>query len=164
MISDGLGSVSTLRGVPYNSVIGDGYAWANVEMRFKLFSFRFLRQNFYIGTNPFFDMGASVQSYRLDKMKMLRKQHDANKLRGLPTTFSDAEMNLIYTGQSPKLHLSAGIGFKIVMNRNFVLSAEFGIPFNTEIYSNTNLNVPVGELTTKKSYSPGINIGMNYIF
>lgn len=164
MISDGLGSVSTLRGVPYNSVIGDGYAWANVEMRFKLFSFRFLRQNFYVGTNPFFDMGASVQPYRLDKMKMLRKQHDANKLRGLPTTFSDAEMNLIYTGQSPKLHLSAGIGFKIVMNRNFVLSAEFGIPFNTEIYSNTNLNVSVDELTTKKSYSPGINIGMNYIF
>ena len=165
MISDGLGSVSTVRGVPYNSVIGDGYAWANVEMRFKVASFRFLRQNFYLATNPFFDMGACVQEYRLvDKMKPLREQHDTNKKKGLPTRFSDAEMNLIYTGNSPKLHLSAGIGFKIVMNRNFVLSAEFGIPLNTVIYSNTNLDVSADELTTKRSYSPGINIGMNYIF
>jgi hypothetical protein len=164
MISDGLGSVSTVRGVPYNSVIGDGLAWANFEMRFKVASFRLFNQDFYLATNPFFDMGACVQEYRLDKMKQLRRQHDDNKQRGLPTTYSDAEMNLIYTGKSPKLHLSAGIGFKIVMNRNFVLSAEFGIPLNTEVYSNTQLNVPVDKLTTKKSYSPGVNIGMNYIF
>ena len=50
------------------------------------------------------------------------------------------------------------------MNRNFVLSAEFGIPLNTVVYSNTNLNVSADKLTTRKSYSPGINIGMNYIF
>lgn len=160
MISDGLGSVSTLRGVPYNSVIGDGYAWANVEMRFKVFSFRFLRQNFYLATNPFFDIGACVQPYRLDKMEKIRKT--GKTLGG--EKLSNAELNLIYTGEPRKVHMSAGIGFKIVMNRNFVLSAEFGIPLNTEIYSNTNLNVPVDELTTKKSYSPGINIGMNYIF
>ena len=164
MISDGLGSVSTVRGVPYNSVIGDGYAWANFEMRFKVYSFRFLKQNFYLATNPFFDMGACVQPYRLDEMKALRAQHEANKQQGLPTTFSDAEMNLIYTGNPLKLHMSAGIGFKIVMNRNFVLSAEFGIPLNTVIYSNTTLDVPADKLTTRKSYSPGINIGMNYIF
>ena len=164
MISDGLGSVSTVRGVPYNSVIGDGYAWANLEMRFKVFSFRFINQNFYLATNPFFDMGACVQPYRLDEMKALRAQHEANKQQGLPTTFSDAEMNLIYTGNPLKLHMSAGIGFKVVMNRNFVLSAEFGIPLNTVVYSNTNLNVSADKLTTIKSYSPGINIGMNYIF
>ena len=164
LISDGLGSITTMRGVPYNSVIGDGYAWANFEVRFKVLSLRFLGQNFYLGTNPFFDLGACVQPYRLDRMKALRRQHEIDKQNGERTKFSDAEMNLIYTDGKPKLHMSAGIGFKVVMNRNFVLSAEFGIPLNTFIYSNTNLNVDVDELTLKQSFSPGINIGMKYIF
>ena len=159
IISDGLGSINTVRGVPYNSVIGDGYAWANFEMRFKIVSFRFIKQNFYLATNPFFDMGACVQQYRLDEMKALRTAHDAGD-----TTLSDAEMNLIYTGEKRKLHMSAGVGLKLAMNRNFILSAEVAVPLNTKVYTNTNLNVPVSELTMKKSYKPGVNIGLNYIF
>ena len=159
IISDGLGSINTVRGVPYNSVIGDGYAWANVEMRFKIVSFRFIKQNFYLATNPFFDMGACVQEYRLDEMKALRTAHDAGD-----TTLSDAEMNLIYTGEKRKLHMSAGVGLKLAMNRNFILSAEVAVPLNTKVYTNTNLNVPISELKMKNSYKPGVNIGLNYIF
>ena len=159
IISDGLGSINTVRGVPYNSVIGDGYAWANFEMRFKIVSFRFIKQNFYLATNPFFDMGACVQQYRLDEMKALRTAHDAGD-----TTLSDAEMNLIYTGEKRKLHMSAGVGLKLAMNRNFILSAEVAVPLNTKVYTNTNLDVPVSELKLKNSYKPGVNIGLNYIF
>ena len=154
IISDGLGSINTVRGVPYNSVIGDGYAWANIEMRFKLVSFRFIKQNFYLATNPFFDMGACVQPYRLDEMKSVLTNN----------TLSQAEKNLIYTGQKEKLHMSAGIGLKLAMNRNFILSAEVAVPLNTKIYTNTDLNVPVSELKMKSSYKPGVNIGLNYIF
>ena len=155
IISDGLGSINSVRGVPYNSVIGDGYAWANFEMRFKLVSFRFIKQDFYLATNPFFDMGACVQPYRLNEMKAVLTNDE----------LSQAEKNLIYTGEKEKLHMSAGIGLKLVMNRSFILSAEVAIPLNSTIYTNTNLkNVPVEELTTKKSYTPGINIGLNYIF
>ena len=159
IISDGLGGINTVRGVPYNSVIGDGYAWANFEMRFKIVSFRFIKQNFYLATNPFFDMGACVQQYRLDEMKALRTAHDAGD-----TTLSDAEMNLIYTGEKRKLHMSAGVGLKLAMNRNFILSAEVAVPLNTKVYTNTNLDVPVSELKMKNSYKPGVNIGLNYIF
>ena len=154
IISDGLGSINTVRGVPYNSVIGDGYAWANIEMRFKLVSFRFIKQNFYLATNPFFDMGACVQPYRLNEMKQVLSS----------TELTQAEKNLIYTGQKEKLHMSAGLGIKLAMNRNFILSAEVAVPLNTTVYTNTDLNVPVSELTTKKSYKPGVNIGLNYIF
>ena len=154
IISDGLGSINTVRGVPYNSVIGDGYAWANVEMRFKLVSFRFIKQNFYLATNPFFDMGACVQPYRLDEMKGVLSNSE----------LSQAEKNLIYTGQKEKLHMSAGLGLKLAMNRNFILSAEVAVPLNTTVYTNTDLNVPVDQLVTKKSYKPGVNIGLNYIF
>ena len=152
IVSDGLGSINTVRGVPYNSVVGDGYAWANVEMRFKLVSFRFIKQNFYLATNPFFDMGACVQPYRLDEMEAVVGSDE----------FTQAEKNLIYTGQKEKLHMSAGIGLKLAMNRNFILSAEVAVPLNTKVYTNTDLNVPVSEL--KSSYKPGVNIGLNYIF
>jgi outer membrane protein assembly factor BamA len=154
IISDGLGSINTVRGVPYNSVIGDGYAWANVEMRFKLVSFRFIKQNFYLATNPFFDMGACVQPYRLDEQKSVLTNN----------SLTQAEKNLIYTGEPRKLHMSAGAGLKLAMNRNFILSAEVAVPLNTKIYTNTDLNVPVSELKMKNSYKPGVNIGLNYIF
>ena len=151
IISDGLGSINTVRGVPYNSVIGDGYAWANFEMRFKIVSFRFIKQNFYLATNPFFDMGACVQPYRLNEMKAVLENNE----------FTQAEKNLIYTGQSEKLHMSAGVGLKLVMNRNFILSAEVAVPLNTKVYTNTSLSEP---LVMKNSYKPGVNIGLNYIF
>ena len=154
IISDGLGSINTVRGVPYNSVIGDGYAWANVEMRFKLVSFRFIKQNFYLATNPFFDMGACVQPYRLNEMEAVLSN----------ASLTQAEKNLIYTGQKEKLHMSAGVGLKLAMNRNFILSAEVAVPLNTKVYTNTDLNVPVEQLISKKSYKPGVNIGLNYIF
>ena len=160
IISDGLGSINTVRGVPYNSVIGDGYAWANFEMRFKLVSFRFIKQNFYLATNPFFDMGACVQPYRLDEMKQIR---ETGKTLG-GEVLTNAEQNLIYTGEPRKLHMSAGIGLKLAMNRNFILSAEVAVPLNTKVYTNTDLNVPVSELKMKSSYKPGVNIGLNYIF
>ena len=149
-----------MRGVPYNSVIGDGYAWANFEMRFKIVSFRFIKQNFYLATNPFFDIGGCVQPYRLDKMEKIRKT--GKTLGG--EDLSNAELNLIYTGEPRKVHTSAGLGLKLAMNRNFILSAEVAIPLNTKVYTNTNLNVPVSELKMKNSYKPGVNIGLNYIF
>ena len=161
IISDGLGSINTVRGVPYNSVIGNGYAWANFEMRFKLVSFRFIKQNFYLATNPFFDMGACVQEYRLDEMKKIRET--GKTLSG--DNLTNSELNLIYTGEPRKLHMSAGVGLKLAMNRNFILSAEVAVPLNTKIYTTTNTKEGFGgDIKIKNSYKPGVNIGLNYIF
>ncbi len=155
IISDGLGSINTVRGVPYNSVIGDGYAWANFEMRFKIVSFRFIKQNFYLATNPFFDMGACVQPYRLDEMKAVVNS----------TELTANEKSLIYSGQKEKLHMSAGVGLKLAMNRNFILSAEVAVPLNTKIYTTDDANKGFnGNVKVKNSYKPGVNIGLNYIF
>ena len=131
--------------------MGNGFAWANFEMRFKLVSFRFIKQNFYLATNPFFDMGACVQPFRLDEMQEATMNDN----------LTQSERNLIYTGQSEKLHMSAGIGLKLAMNRNFILSAEVAVPLNNKVYTNTSLNEP---LQWRNTYSPGVNIGLNYIF
>jgi hypothetical protein len=47
------------------------------------------------------------------------------------------------------------------MNRNFILSAEVAVPLNNKVYTNTSLNE---ELKQVNRYSPGVNIGLNYIF
>ena len=77
--------------------------------------------------NPFFDAGAVLQPYRL------KSQKESNDL-------------IIYSGKNECIHASAGIGLKLVMNHNFVLSAEWGTAFSREDGTNS------------------IDLGINYLF
>ena len=52
----------------------------------------------------------------------------------------------IETQNSEKLHMTAGAGIKAIMNKNFIVSFEWGKPFNSGDGKN------------------GMNIGLNYIF
>ena len=128
--SEGLGSINTIRGTLYNRMIGDGYAWANLELRCRLASFDFIGQHWYVATNPFFDLGAVIQPYRLDRMK-----------KADPATLLN-----IYSGHGEKLHSSAGLGIKLAMNENFIISAEGAVP------------------TDRQDGNFGMNIGLGYIF
>lgn len=125
--SEGLGSINTLRGLLYNRVVGDGYVWGNFELRWRIFDFRLFAQDWYFAANPFFDAGIIVQPYRLEQMK----------------ASNDPE---IYSGQPDGIHCSAGLGVKAVMNHNFIVSAEWGVPFD------------------RRDGTNGFNIGLNYIF
>ncbi|MBQ8335093.1 MAG: BamA/TamA family outer membrane protein [Tidjanibacter sp.] len=128
--NEGLGGKNSLRGIYQGRILADGYAWANVEARIKLVSFRFINQNWYIATNPFVDMGIITKPHEFDKQTT-----DLSKLAGL------------YTGEGwGGVHASAGLGLKIVMNHNFIISCEYGKPFD------------------KRDGKGGINIGTNYIF
>ncbi len=125
--SDILGGAISVRGVAYNRIVGEGMAWGNAELRIRLFGFRMLKQAWYISTNPFFDMGMTVQPFRLDEMK-------------------SAGNRKIYGGDSETLHMSAGIGLKLVVNDNFVLSAEWGKPLD------------------RRDGNQGVYLNLNYIF
>ncbi len=127
VFSEGLGGINTVRGVLYDRIVGDGYVWGNLELRWRMFDFRLFKQAWYLGLNPFADGGRVVQTYRLEEMQA----------SGDP---------LIWDGESEAMHWSAGLGVKAVMNRNFVVSAEWGKPFDGRDGKN------------------GMNIGLNYIF
>lgn len=107
IVSEGLGSSNTIRGFYCNRMVADGYAWANVEIRIKLFSFTFLRQFFYVAVNPFFDCGAVVQPYRAAEMAAM-----------LATSAGDI------AGSARTFEHSAGAGVKMAWNENFVMSIE----------------------------------------
>lgn len=137
MRNEGLGGMNTVRGIMQNRIVANGYAWANFEARIKLFDFRLINQNWYVAVNPFFDMGIITQTRDLEEMK--------NAHLHLPDT---DERALIYNeeGKPNGLHMSAGMGAKLAMNQNFIISVEVGVPFD------------------KQDGNMGTYIVLNYIF
>lgn len=107
---DGLGGSRNLRGILRDRVVGDGITYGNAEFRWKFYRFRLLRQNFYLALNAFADEGMVVQMIKFDKSLIPLSVEQSQY-------FSDAE-------DYP--HLCAGGGFRIVMNENFVICADYG--------------------------------------
>ena len=132
--NEGLGGINTVRGVLRNRVVGAGIAWANIELRYRFAYFPFLGQSWYLVLNPFFDAGRVVQYHKKEAMQLTSDN------------FPHTNSNFLYNGDKEALHMSAGLGFKAVMNRNFIISAEWGKPFD------------------KRDGTNGFNIGLNFIF
>lgn len=112
MYTEGLGGSVSMRGVNRNGVIGEGFTFANVELRWRFVSFQFINQNWQVALNPFFDAGMVTQKFREDKLNNI---DPATKL---------------YSGKNEGIHTSAGCGLKLIMNRNLVVSADFGRAFD----------------------------------
>ena len=143
IITDGLGSFSSVRGTAANRLQGNSYAWANLELRWTMAKFRWINQNWAIAVNPFFDMGMILAPYRMEQMKTLLQDNTPVATVGNKTyTVAD-----LYTQQAEKLHMSAGIGLHVIMNQNFNIAFEFGKCFNQN-----------------DGKGLGSRIGLNYIF
>ncbi len=113
--TEGLGGVNTIRGVLMNRVVGDAYAWGNFEFRVHLFSLQLLGMEIGVGANPFVDAGLITKPFRLDRIAAASAAEIA-ELRTLAT----------------KIHASAGTGLKFSLDRNYVLTLEFGVPFDKD--------------------------------
>jgi outer membrane protein assembly factor BamA len=111
-LSEGLGGSKTIRGLLRNRVIGDGFAYGNAELRWKMVRFKFINQNWYLGTNYFFDAGLVTSPIEVDVTDL------ENYLEGSAADY--------YIGGKDKLHMAAGLGLKVVMNENFIISADIG--------------------------------------
>ena len=125
MYTEGLGGNASVRGLNRNGVLGEGFFMLNAELRWRIYDFKFINQNWQIATNPFFDMGSVIQPYRLE----------------------DQKASGMYAGDEKVPHYTAGLGIKLIMNHNMVISFEGGRPFDK--------NDGTGLWT---------NIGFNYLF
>jgi len=99
-----------------NRVIGDAVGFGNFELRYKFLKFEWLKQNFYLGTNVFFDSGIILKPIEMD-------------LTNVSTLDKSTYFN---TYESGKLHSAAGIGLKIGWNENFIISTDFGKAFDKQ--------------------------------
>ena len=115
---EGIGSRYTVRGMLYDRIMAAGYAWGNFELRAKVLQFNLFKQHFDIVVNPFFDAAAITRQFRPEDHQRLGRVDDGYEL------WQDA---------TEKVHCSAGIGGKIHMNTNFILSLEVGKGFNPQL-------------------------------
>jgi len=128
VLYEGLGGGNTNRGILRNRIASKGYAFANAEFRFQICKFDIGKEHFFIGLNPFVDMGLVLQPYRLDKINILdniAKNDPDFDLENLPDYIVFDESKNVY-----RPHFSGGLGLKVMMNDNFVLSVDWAVPFD----------------------------------
>jgi len=112
----GLGSRYSVRGYRYTRISAAGYAWANLELRVIPLRFKMFNQNFHIVINPFMDLAGITKTYRADEQK--------NANPGTIAVFQDRKLPVM---------ASAGVGGKLHMNTNFILSLDFAKGFNPQL-------------------------------
>ena len=109
MYTEGLGGVVTMRGVNRNGVLGDGFLLGNAELRWHFLDFQFINQNWQLAFSPFFDAGMIIQPFREQELKEAA-------IEGVE----------LYSGDKEGVHMAAGAGIKIIMNRNMILGVDVG--------------------------------------
>lgn len=97
---DGMGGYFNLRGILRNRIVGKSTFYYNTELRWRFVEFRLWKQNIAFAVNGFFEGGQAIVPYRAQSF--------------------DQE----------KMHMSAGGGIRFILNRNFILAAEYGAAFN----------------------------------
>jgi outer membrane protein assembly factor BamA len=105
---DGLGGAKTIRGLMRNRVVGDGFVYGNMELRWKFLRTIVFNQNIYLALSAFLDGGMVTDKYDFKQ----------------PT---DPEaISYLDQATEEKLHLGAGGGLHVVMNQNFVIALDYG--------------------------------------
>ncbi|MFP4489465.1 MAG: Omp85 family outer membrane protein [Bacteroidales bacterium] len=130
--SEGLGGSKNLRGILRNRIIGDGLFYGNAEFRWKAIRFKLINQNFYIGFVGFGDFGRVTD--RIDF-----------EIPDQETMGSDQQDDYFNPG-AEKMHISTGLGLRVVMNQNFIISAD------------------LGKALDEQDGNIGFYIGLNYLF
>jgi outer membrane protein assembly factor BamA len=112
---DGVGGAKTVRGVRRNRIVGDGFAFGNIELRGKIFKTSLLNQNFYVALSAFADAGMVTQKYKFDSS-------------GVPAILPDDLPDQILDLNAKEVpHFGFGGGIHIAMNQNFIVTLDFGI-------------------------------------
>lgn len=134
--NEGLGGTSTLRGVLRNRVIGDGFAFGNIELRWKPFHFILFNQECYIGLNAFYDFG--IVTNKVDLPDNLQSTFDTN--------MKNYEYADFFNIGGEAFHHSVGISILPVINRNFVIA------------------IDIGKALNEQDGNIGFAMGLNYLF
>jgi hypothetical protein len=117
LTTDGVGGSKTVRGVMRNRIVGEGFAYGNLELRGKILRTKFLKQNFYIALSAFLDGGMVTQKYELP----------ANLLTDYPEAATHIDPN---AKEVP--HLGYGGGIHFVLNQNFIVTVDYGLAAKAE--------------------------------
>ena len=116
---DGMGGYRTVRGLMRNRVQGLDMATYNVELRWRFVNFTLWKQNIAFGLNIFSDG------------TMVTKNYDMS-FRGSEESRAayDEYMALSGNRTSDRPHITVGAGLRFIMNQNFIVAFEYGLPIS----------------------------------
>jgi outer membrane protein assembly factor BamA len=144
VLYEAVGGANSVRGLIRNRVLADGFGYATAEFRFKVVKFNIKKEHFYIAFNPFCDMGIALQPNLLDEQAILAS------IAANDPTFNLNELNDYINFDKKEIyrpHFGAGIGMKIAMNENFILSVDWAMPFDKrDNHSMANIYIKMGYL------------------
>ena len=129
---DATGGYRTVRGMMRARVQGLDVAFYNAEIRWKFIHFQALKQNISLGLSAFCDGATTVRDY---DMSYKPASGGNNALKAEYDQY-------MAKGTKEGLHITAGAGFRFIMNRNFIIAVEYGKAFNKQdgnggLYINT---------------------------
>ena len=131
---DGVGGSKTVRGVKRNRIVGDGFAFGNLELRGKVLRTSLFNQNFYVALSAFVDAGMVTQKY------------DFN-YSGMPDILpDDLPDQILDLGAKEVPHVGFGGGIHLAMNQNFIVTLDYGFA------------------AKKADGDSGMYINLNYLF
>ena len=112
---DGMGGYRTVRGLMRNRVQGLDMATYNVELRWRFVNFTLWKQNIAFGLSAFSDGTMVTRNYDMS-FKGEEQYRDAYNayMAGRPS--------------SDRPHITVGAGLRFIMNQNFIVAFEYGMP------------------------------------
>ncbi|MBO7306490.1 MAG: BamA/TamA family outer membrane protein [Alistipes sp.] len=112
---DGMGGYRTIRGIMRNRVQGLDMASYNVELRWRFVNFSLWNQNIAFGLNVFSDGTMVTKEYDMSFKgdEKYRAEYDAYMAEGL---------------DKDRPHITLGGGLRFIMNQNFIVAFEYGMP------------------------------------
>ena len=118
---EGLGGFNTVRGVMRSRVWGLDAATYNLEFRWRFVKFLVGKQNIALGLNLFSDGTMTTKGKDLSNLKSWVSTPVLGKEKDLP-------------------HVTLGAGFRFIMNENFIIAVDYGMPLshfmkNSPIYN-----------------------------
>jgi outer membrane protein assembly factor BamA len=140
LTTDGVGGSKTVRGVRRNRIVGDGFAYGNIELRGKVLRTTVLNQNVYIALSAFLDAGMVTQKYKFENEPDPGDLVDADPGDGQvaerPSMIIDPDAREIP-------HMGFGGGVHLAINQNFIITADYGLAVKKEdgddgLYINLN--------------------------
>jgi len=144
VLYEAVGGGNSVRGLIRNRITANGFGYATAEFRFKVWKFDIAKQHFYIAFNPFIDMGMVLQPKELNKDNIL------GTIAEKDPAFNINELKDYINFDKKKTylpHFGTGIGMKIAMNENFILSVDWAMPLNPQDNgSKANIYIKMGYL------------------
>ena len=122
---DGMGGFRTIRGIMRNRVQGLDMAAYNAELRWRFVSFPLWKQNIALGLNLFSDGTMVTKEYDMSFGRTMADFKSEADFRASKQAYDE------YMAQglsSDRPHITLGAGFRFIMNQNFIVAFEYGLP------------------------------------